>query len=124
MFAVEVRDHIMIAHSFRGAVFGPANGSVIFQAKKPGSLVVRAADNKTVYFARQLAAGEAFRAPSGKGLSAEMSDPAAFILYVGGELKGAPASQITQVDKLTPPPSATVAAPPPRPAGPILTDAR
>ena len=24
MFAVEVRDHIMIAHSFRGDVFGPA----------------------------------------------------------------------------------------------------
>lgn len=24
MFAVEVRDHIMIAHSFRGQVFGPA----------------------------------------------------------------------------------------------------
>lgn len=24
MFVVEVRDHIMIAHSFRGAVFGPA----------------------------------------------------------------------------------------------------
>ena len=24
MFAVAVRDHIMIAHSFRGAVFGPA----------------------------------------------------------------------------------------------------
>ena len=24
MFAVEVRDHIMIAHSFRGAIFGPA----------------------------------------------------------------------------------------------------
>ena len=24
MFALEVRDHIMIAHSFRGAVFGPA----------------------------------------------------------------------------------------------------
>ena len=27
MFAVEVRDHIMIAHSFRGAVFGPAQAS-------------------------------------------------------------------------------------------------
>ena len=26
MFAVEVRDHLMIAHSFRGAVFGPAQG--------------------------------------------------------------------------------------------------
>ena len=24
MFTVEVRDHIMIAHSFKGAVFGPA----------------------------------------------------------------------------------------------------
>lgn len=24
MFALEVRDHIMLAHSFRGAVFGPA----------------------------------------------------------------------------------------------------
>jgi 6-pyruvoyl-tetrahydropterin synthase len=24
MFAVEVRDHVMIAHSFRGAMFGPA----------------------------------------------------------------------------------------------------
>lgn len=24
MYAVEVRDHIMIAHSFRGSVFGPA----------------------------------------------------------------------------------------------------
>ncbi|MGD0719695.1 MAG: 6-carboxytetrahydropterin synthase [Roseiarcus sp.] len=24
MFAVEVRDHVMIAHSFRGSVFGPA----------------------------------------------------------------------------------------------------
>ncbi|MEE4362117.1 MAG: 6-carboxytetrahydropterin synthase [Pseudomonadales bacterium] len=26
MFAVEVRDHIMIAHSFASAVFGPAQG--------------------------------------------------------------------------------------------------
>jgi 6-pyruvoyl-tetrahydropterin synthase len=26
LFAVEVRDHIMIAHSFRGALFGPAQG--------------------------------------------------------------------------------------------------
>jgi 6-pyruvoyl-tetrahydropterin synthase len=26
MYAVEVRDHIMIAHSLKGAVFGPAQG--------------------------------------------------------------------------------------------------
>ncbi len=24
MFAIEVRDHIMVAHSFRGSIFGPA----------------------------------------------------------------------------------------------------
>ena len=37
MFAVEVRDHIMIAHSFRGAVFGPA------QAMHGATFVVDAA---------------------------------------------------------------------------------
>jgi 6-pyruvoyl-tetrahydropterin synthase len=26
MFAVEVRDHVMVAHSFRGEMFGPAQG--------------------------------------------------------------------------------------------------
>jgi 6-pyruvoyl-tetrahydropterin synthase len=37
LFAVEVRDHIMIAHSFRGAVFGPA------QALHGATFVVNAA---------------------------------------------------------------------------------
>jgi 6-pyruvoyl-tetrahydropterin synthase len=37
LFAVEVRDHIMIAHSFRGALFGPA------QALHGATLVVDAA---------------------------------------------------------------------------------
>ena len=37
MFAVEVRDHIMIAHSFRGDVFGPA------QALHGATFVVSAA---------------------------------------------------------------------------------
>lgn len=37
MFTVEVRDHIMIAHSFRGAVFGPA------QAMHGATFVVDAA---------------------------------------------------------------------------------
>jgi 6-pyruvoyl-tetrahydropterin synthase len=37
LFAVEVRDHVMIAHSFRGAVFGPA------QALHGGTFVVDAA---------------------------------------------------------------------------------
>lgn len=37
MFTVEVRDHIMIAHSFRGSVFGPA------QAMHGATFVVDAA---------------------------------------------------------------------------------
>ena len=37
MFAVEVRDHIMIAHSLRGALFGPA------QALHGATFVVQAA---------------------------------------------------------------------------------
>ena len=37
MFAVEVRDHIMIAHSFPGAIFGPA------QALHGATLIVDAA---------------------------------------------------------------------------------
>jgi len=37
LFAVEVRDHIMIAHSFRGVVFGPA------QAMHGATFVVDAA---------------------------------------------------------------------------------
>ena len=37
MFAVEVRDHIMVAHSFRGEVFGPA------QALHGATFVVSAA---------------------------------------------------------------------------------
>ena len=39
MFAVEVRDHIMIAHSFRGEVFGPA------QALHGATFVVDAASS-------------------------------------------------------------------------------
>jgi 6-pyruvoyl-tetrahydropterin synthase len=43
LFAVEVRDHIMIAHSFQGAVFGPA------QALHGATFVVDAA-----FFAEKL----------------------------------------------------------------------
>ena len=50
MFAVEVRDHVMIAHSFRGAVFGPAQAlhgatfvidvAFIAQSLDPNGIVV------------------------------------------------------------------------------------
>jgi cytoskeleton protein RodZ len=88
----------------KGAVYGaPPSPSaiVVLQAKKPGSLIVRGAGG-AVYFARQLTAGESYRAPSGEGLTGRdrITDPAAFNLYVAGDNKGALVSQQTALDKL------------------------
>lgn len=79
----------------KGAVYGaPAQSStVILQARKGASIIVRGADG-SVYFARQLAAGEAYRAPMLKGLSIDVSEPAAFDVFVAGQSKGVlPAAQ-------------------------------
>lgn len=73
----------------KGAVYGvPASQSnLIIQARKGASLVVHGADG-SVYFARQLAAGEAYRAPLIGGLSIDVSEPEDFDVYVGGLLRG------------------------------------
>lgn len=84
-----------------GKVYGAeAETSIVtLQARKAASLIVRGADG-SVYFARQLSAGEAYRAPALKGLSVEVSEPTAFQVFVGGQTKGLlPAAQ-TQVAKL------------------------
>ncbi|MFN3513255.1 MAG: helix-turn-helix domain-containing protein [Phenylobacterium sp.] len=84
-----------------GAVYGAAAeiSVVTLQARKPGSLIVRGADG-SVYFARQLSAGEAYRAPALKGLSFEVSDPHAFQVFVGGQSKGLLPAVQTPVAKL------------------------
>jgi cytoskeletal protein RodZ len=73
----------------QGAIYGAAAGasSLIIQAKKSISLEVRGPGN-VVYFARQLAAGEAYRVPALPGLTAEVSNPASAELYQGGVSKG------------------------------------
>lgn len=79
----------------QGAVYGgPAETSpVVLQARKPASIIVRGADG-TVYFARQLAAGESYRAPALAGLTVDVSEPEAFQVFVGGQTKGLlPAAQ-------------------------------
>lgn len=81
----------------KGAVYGAeAETSIItFQARKAASLIVRGADG-SVYFARQLSPGEAYRAPALKGLSVEVSEAEAFQVFVGGQTKGLmPATQTT-----------------------------
>ncbi|WP_340647612.1 RodZ domain-containing protein, partial [Phenylobacterium sp.] len=87
-----------------GAIFGaPAAGSVVtLQARKPTSLIARGADG-SVYFARQLAAGEAYRAPMLKGLTVDVAEPSSVQVFVSGRSKGLlPAAQ-TLVSKLSTP---------------------
>jgi transcriptional regulator with XRE-family HTH domain len=73
----------------QGNVYGPSSGasSLIIQALKPISLEVRGAGG-VVYFARQLAAGEAYRVPALPGLTAEVSNPASAALYENGVSRG------------------------------------
>jgi transcriptional regulator with XRE-family HTH domain len=73
----------------QGAVYGPASGAsgLIIQARKSISLEVRGPGG-VVYFARQLAAGEAYRVPALPNLTAEVSNPANAELFEGGVSKG------------------------------------
>ncbi|HEX3408062.1 MAG TPA: helix-turn-helix transcriptional regulator [Caulobacteraceae bacterium] len=73
----------------QGTVYGTAAGasSMIIQARKSISLEVRGPGG-VVYFARQLAAGEAYRVPALPGLTAQVSNPADAELFVGGVSRG------------------------------------
>jgi cytoskeletal protein RodZ len=80
----------------KGAVFGASaeNSVVTLQARKPASIIIRGADG-SVYFARQLAAGEAYRAPNLKGLTLDVSEPESFQVFVAGQTRGLlPAAQM------------------------------
>ncbi|WP_312781334.1 helix-turn-helix domain-containing protein [Brevundimonas sp.] len=86
---------VQAAFNPRGAVYGASAtaSQVILQAKKPATLVVRQGDGR-ILFARQLAAGEAWRAPPGLSATIDVSDPTAFDVYLNGEHSGAlPAPQ-------------------------------
>ncbi|MGI9169924.1 MAG: hypothetical protein ACR2FH_07070, partial [Caulobacteraceae bacterium] len=73
-----------------GTIYGPAgsDAALILQARKPTSLIVRG-QGGAVYFARQLAAGEAWRAPILPGLVADAAEPASLEVFVGGVSRGA-----------------------------------
>jgi cytoskeletal protein RodZ len=80
----------------KGQVYGARpkeSSAVTVQALKSASLIVRGADG-SLYFARQLAQGEAFRAPQLGGLTLNVTDPNAFQVFVYGQSKGVlPAAQ-------------------------------
>lgn len=72
-----------------GTVFGAtgAGGRIILQARKATTLIVRGPDG-AVYFARELAPGEAWRAPQVEGLVADVGNPASMEVFVDGLSRG------------------------------------
>ncbi|HEY9217608.1 MAG TPA: RodZ domain-containing protein, partial [Phenylobacterium sp.] len=95
-------EHLPATFTPKGAVLGaPAEASnVTLQALRPGAVILRGADGK-VYFARQLAAGDAYRAPAVAGLTVDVSDPTAFQVFVGGQSKGVLPLPQTPLSRLT-----------------------
>ncbi|HEX6866294.1 MAG TPA: helix-turn-helix domain-containing protein, partial [Caulobacteraceae bacterium] len=77
----------------------PDESAVTLQARKPASLIVRGSDG-SVYFARQMAPGQAYRVPVLKGLTVDVSDPLAFDVFVFGQGQGVLQSGQTPVAKL------------------------
>lgn len=84
-----------------GEVYGvaPPSAAVVVQARESAALIVRGADG-SVYFARQLAAGEAYGAPQMKGLVIDVSEPKAFQVFVGGQTRGLLTAAQTPVSRL------------------------
>jgi len=92
---------VQAAFNPRGAIYGAAAtaSQVVLQARKAGLLVVSMADGQ-VLFARQMAAGEAWRAPLGLSATVDVSDPAAFDVYLNGEHGGALADKVSPLSQL------------------------
>jgi cytoskeleton protein RodZ len=88
-----------------GAVYGaPAAGArVILQVRKSTSLVVRG--DGGIVFARQMAAGEAWRAPPSAGLVVDAGNPASTEVFVDGLSRGKLTEGRTPLDSFleTPP---------------------
>lgn len=86
----------------RGAIYGASASAsqVVIQARKAASLVIRMADGR-VLFARQLAAGDAWRAPVGLTAVVDASsDFADFDVYLNGEHGGTLTAEQTPLAQL------------------------
>lgn len=92
---------VRAAFNAHGTVYGaaPQQSVVTIQARKSSSIIIKGADG-SVYFARQLAAGEAYRAPMVAGLTLDVSDPVAFDVYVNGEFTGKLPAAVTPLSRL------------------------
>ncbi len=76
-----------------GAIFGAAgprsgpDSGILLQAKKPTTLIVRGPGG-AVYFARELATGEAWRAPPTAGLTVDVGNPGSMEVFDRGIARG------------------------------------
>ena len=92
---------VQAAFNPRGAIYGASAtaSQVVLQARKAAALVVRMADGR-VLFARQLAAGESWRAPAGVAATVDVSDATAFDVYLNGEHGGSLPAVLTPLSQL------------------------
>lgn len=92
---------VQAAFNPRGAIYGASAtaSQVILQARKPVILVIRQGDGR-VLFARQLAAGESWRAPPNVAATIDTPDPAAFDIYLNGEHGGVLSAPQTSLGQL------------------------
>lgn len=92
---------VQAAFNPRGPVYGASAtaSQVVLQARKAGALIVKMSDGQ-VLFARQLAAGEAWRAPIGVAATIDVSDPTAFDVYLNGEHGGGLTGVLTPLNQL------------------------
>ncbi len=94
----------------QGRVYDMGNpqlgSAVTLQALKPASLIIRGTDG-SVYFARQLAKGEAFRVPLLPGIMLDVSKADDLQVFVQGQSRGVlPAQQVLASKLATPQPTA------------------
>jgi len=85
-----------------GKIYGAAVGQpsfVTLKALKSGALIIRGADG-SVYFARQLDKGEAYRIPAIEGLMVDVSEPQAFQVFAAGQSRGFLPAALSSASKL------------------------
>ncbi len=94
-----------VALNPRAAIYGAAADQAVLtvQAIRAASLVIRGADG-SIYFARQLAAGESYRAPAGvQGLTIDVAVPDAFKVIMNGQAMGPLLAPQTPIAKIKAP---------------------
>lgn len=89
----------------RGAVHGRPTGRIVVQARRPTTLIVWGPD-RAAWFARQLAAGEAYRTDPLPGLAFETVEGGVIAVYLDGQARGVLPAGLTPGSVLTRPPPA------------------